>query len=96
MDLDDEELEATRKLHESNRKKEKIENIRFFLGDLKASNYNQSFIQDVENLIKENEDLKEDSIPITTLEKIIRKYEKTELSNTENIINFYKEIKELL
>ena len=35
-----------------------IEDIRFFLGDLKASNYNQSFIQDVENLIEENKELK--------------------------------------
>lgn len=36
-----------------------IENIKFFLGDLKASNYNLSFIKDVENLIKENKELKE-------------------------------------
>ncbi|MBR3002882.1 MAG: hypothetical protein IKF38_04920 [Clostridia bacterium] len=35
-----------------------IENIKFFLGDLKASNYNLSFIHDVENLIKENKEWK--------------------------------------
>lgn len=38
-----------------------IENIKFFLGDLKASNYNLSFIESVENLIKENKDLKEEN-----------------------------------
>lgn len=34
-----------------------IENIKFFLGDLKASNYNLSFIESVENLIEENKKL---------------------------------------
>ena len=41
-----------------------IENIRFFLGDLKASNYNLSFIQDVENLIKENRELNDKIIKL--------------------------------
>ena len=50
-----------------------IENIRFFLGDLKASNYNQSFIQDVENLIKENTELR---IQISARETVVDELEK--------------------
>ncbi len=58
FDLDDEELEATRKLNGTS-EENYINNIKFFLGDLKASNYNSSFIEGVENLIKENKELKD-------------------------------------
>lgn len=37
-----------------------MNNIEFFLGDLKTSNYNLSFINDVKNLIKESKKLKEE------------------------------------
>jgi len=56
FDLDDEELEATRKLNGTSEEID-IDNIKFFLGDLKASNYNSSFIEGVENLIQENKKL---------------------------------------
>lgn len=64
-----------------------IDNIEFFLGDLKASNYNVSFIKGVENLIKENKDLKERLENRRSIDKELEIENKTLLERYKNTMD---------